>query len=158
MNTHGTNSNILYRHLLPLINHFYTGFTYALTKNNSLHFVKELIIKYFNISMASIIEFNKVMHDFLVDLTDVFPENDNIQNSLETFNDLVKINFKKPQQMFMETVGKYADKITKRDEIMFDVLKFPGFSFATIWTDDISAGTKDAIWVYLNQLLYLCKK
>lgn len=25
---------------VSLINHFYTGFTYALTKNNSLHFVK----------------------------------------------------------------------------------------------------------------------
>jgi hypothetical protein len=106
---------------------------------------------------SSTMDFNKVMHDFLVDLTDVFPENDNIQKSLETFNDLVRVNFKKPQKMFMETVGKYADKIVKRDETMFDVLKFPGFSFKSIWTDDISKGTKDAIWDYLNQLIYLCQ-
>ena len=106
--------------------------------------------------MSSAEPFNTVMHAFLVDLTDVFPENDAVQASLENFDQLVKINFKKPRQMFIETVGKFAEQIIKRDEAMFDNLKFPGFSFRDLWTADISAGTKDAIWTYLNQLIFLC--
>ena len=106
--------------------------------------------------MTSAEAFNVVMHAFLVDLTDVFPENDAIQASLENFDQLVKINFKKPRQMFIETVGKFAEQIIKRDDTMFDHLKFPGFSFKDLWTDEISVGTKDAIWTYLNQLIFLC--
>ena len=107
--------------------------------------------------MSSTESFNVVMHAFLVDLTDVFPENDAIQASLENFDQLVKINFKKPQKMFIETVGKFAEQIAKRDETMFDHLKFPGFSFRDLWTSEISVGTKDAIWVYLQQLILLCR-
>ena len=106
--------------------------------------------------MTSAEAFNVVMHAFLVDLTDVFPENDAIQASLENFDQLVKINFKKPRQMFIETVGKFAEQIIKRDDTMFDHLKFPRFSFKDLWTDEISVGTKDAIWTYLNQLIFLC--
>jgi hypothetical protein len=106
--------------------------------------------------MSSAESFNTVMHAFLVDLTDVFPENDAIQASLENFDQLVKINFKKPRKMFIETVGKFAEQIAKRDEAMFDHLKFPGFSFKSVWTDDLSSGTKDAIWTYLRQLILLC--
>lgn len=102
-------------------------------------------------------QFNTVMHAFLVDLTDVFPENNAVQSSLENFDELVKINFKKPQKMFIETVGKFAEQIVKRDETMFDHLKFPGFSFRDLWTADISDGTKDAIWTYLQQLIFLCR-
>jgi hypothetical protein len=101
--------------------------------------------------------FNAVMHALLVDLTDVFPENDAIQSSLENFDQLVKINFKKPQEMFIETVGKFAEQIIRRDEMVFDRLKFPGFSLKSLWTADISIGTKDAIWTYLNQLIFLCR-
>ena len=106
--------------------------------------------------MSSTESFNVVMHAFLVDLTDVFPENDAIQASLENFDQLVKINFKKPRQMFIETVGKFAEQIAKRDEAMFERLKFPGFSFRDVWTDELSTGTKDAIWTYLRQLILLC--
>jgi hypothetical protein len=66
--------------------------------------------------MSSAEPFNTVMHAFLVDLTDVFPENDAILASLENFDQLVQINFKKPRQMFIETVGKFAEQIAKRDE------------------------------------------
>lgn len=107
--------------------------------------------------MSSAENFNIVMHAFLTDLTDVFPENDAVQSSLENFDQLVKINFKKPQKMFVETVGKFAEQIIRRDEMMFDHLKFPGFSFKELWTTDISDGTKDAIWTYLNQLIFLCR-
>lgn len=106
--------------------------------------------------MSSAENFNTVMRAFLDDLADVFPENAAVQSSLRNFEDLVGINFKKPQKMFIETVGKFAEQILKRDEAMFDHLKFPGFSFRDLWTPDLSAGTKDAIWVYLNQLIFLC--
>lgn len=105
--------------------------------------------------MTSTTTFNEVMHSFLADLTDVFPEEDAIQSSLNTFDDLVAVNFKKPQQMFIESVGIFSKQIIERDETMFDYLKFPGFSFKSLWSRDISVGTKNAIWVYLQQLLFL---
>lgn len=105
--------------------------------------------------MSSAQNFNTVMHAFLSDLTEVFPEDDAIQRSLNTFDDLVNVNYKKPQKMFVETVGKFSKQITDRDEVMFDHLKFPGFSFKSLWSRDISAGTKNAIWVYLQQLMLL---
>lgn len=108
-------------------------------------------------SMNATHNFNVVMHAFLVDLTDVFPENDAIQSSLDNFDQFVKINFQKPQKMFIKTVGRFAEQISKRDEAMFDHLKFPGFSFKELWTSELSTGTKDAIWTYLNQLIFLCK-
>lgn len=106
--------------------------------------------------MSSAESFNVVMHAFLVDLTDVFPENDAIQASLENFDQLVKINYKKPQKMFVETVGKFAAQIKARDESMYDHLKFPGFRFKDLWNDELSDGTKNAIWLYLEQLILLC--
>ena len=107
-------------------------------------------------SVSSAENFNVVMRAFMVDLTDVFPENDALQSSLEKFDELVKINFKKPQKVFIDLVGKFTEQIIKRDETVFDHLKFPGFSFKNLWEDDISAGTRGAIWDYLNQLIFLC--
>lgn len=99
--------------------------------------------------------FNTVMHAFLSDLTEVFPEDDAIQSSLNTFDDLVNVNYKKPQQMFAETVGKFSKQIIDRDEVVFDHLKFPGVNFKSLWSRDISVGTKHAIWSYLQQLTLL---
>jgi hypothetical protein len=101
-------------------------------------------------------EFNSVMHEFLTALTDVFPESNELQSSLEAFDDLVRVNFKKPKDMFIETICIHAKEIFERDERVFDVLHFPGFDFKKYWNNDISVGTKNAIWAYLYELIRLC--
>jgi hypothetical protein len=102
--------------------------------------------------------FNDVMRTFLTDLSDVFPEDAAIQSSLESFEDIVRVNFKKPAQMFVESIGPHAARIVKRDESVFDSMHFPGFDFRPLWDSDISNNTKLAIWAYLEQLLVLSVK
>jgi hypothetical protein len=99
--------------------------------------------------------FNDVMRQFLTDLADVFPENAAVQSSLESFEDIVRINFKKPAQMFIESIGPHAKKIMEHDDSVFNDMHFPGVDFKTIWSSDISSNTKHAIFAYLKQLLLL---
>jgi hypothetical protein len=99
--------------------------------------------------------FNDVMRQFLTDLSDVFPENVAIQSSLESFENVVRINFKKPMHMFIEFVGPHAEKILHNDDTVFDNMHFPGIDFKKLWTSDISSNTKHAIFAYLKQLLLL---
>ena len=100
--------------------------------------------------------FNDIMRQFLSDLVSVFPEDIAIQMSLETFEDIVRINFKKPAQMFAETIGPHLVKIIHHDESVFEDLNMPGIDFKKLWKSDISENTKNAIFCYLKQLLLLC--
>lgn len=99
--------------------------------------------------------FNDLMRSFLVDLADVFPEDPAIQTSLQTFEDLVKANFRKPAAMFFEAIAPHAAKIAKMDESVFADMNFPGIDFKKLWDSDISSGTKNAIFSYLQSLLVL---
>jgi hypothetical protein len=101
-------------------------------------------------------EFNRVMGEFMTALTDVFPESNELQSSLEAFTDLVQVNYKKPKDMFIETICPHAKEIFERDGRVFDVLHFPGFDFKKYWNSDISTGTKNAIWSYMHELIRLC--
>lgn len=99
--------------------------------------------------------FNDIMRQFLSDLASVFPEDIAIQTSLESFEDIVRINFKKPAQMFAETIGPHMVKIMHHDESVFGELNMPGIDFQKLWKSDISDNTKNAIFCYLKQLLIL---
>jgi hypothetical protein len=99
--------------------------------------------------------FNDIMRQFLSDLASVFPEDIAIQTSLESFEDIVRINFKKPAQMFTETIGPHLVKIMHHDETVFDEINMPGVDFNKLWKSDISDNTKNAIFCYLKQLLIL---
>ena len=99
--------------------------------------------------------FNDIMRQFLSDLASVFPEDIAINSSLESFEDIVRINFKKPAQMFAETIGPHLVKIMHHDESVFDEIDMPGVDFKKLWKSDISDNTKNAIFCYLKQLLIL---
>jgi hypothetical protein len=109
-------------------------------------------------AMSSALAFNDVFHEFFLALTEVFPENVALQRYLQGFDELRAINCKKPREIFVDiiTKGKYAEKIFSRDERVFETLELPGLKFNTMWTDDISTGTKTAIWDYFQKLLSLC--
>ena len=100
-------------------------------------------------------DFNEVMRKFLTDLSDVFPEDTAIQASLESFEDIVRVNYKKPLHMFAESMTPYAKKIADEDETMFDEMHFPGIDFKKLWNSGISDNTKHAIFAYLKQLLIM---
>lgn len=106
--------------------------------------------------IMSFVEFNHVMRKFLTDLTEVFPEDPAIQASLDSFDDIVRINYKKPSHMFFENMQSHARQIVERDETMFDELHFPGIDFKKLWNSSgVSSNTKHAIFEYLHQLLIL---
>ncbi|AGE58409.1 hypothetical protein PBCVNY2B_573L [Paramecium bursaria Chlorella virus NY2B] len=101
-------------------------------------------------------EFNTVMRSFISDLSEVFPEDTAIQSSYETFDELVRVNYRKPLTMFVENMMPYAEYIANRDETMFLKIEFPGIDFKKLWFDDtISTNTKNVIWQYISHLLLL---
>jgi hypothetical protein len=108
--------------------------------------------------MSNFENFNTAMRAFLYDLAEVFPENNAIESSLESFDDLVKVNYKKPQQMFISAFAPFAEHVAQRDASMFAHLKFPGFDFNELWNSDISENTKQAIWVYVQQLMIIASQ
>lgn len=99
--------------------------------------------------------FNDLMRQFLIDLSEVFPEDPAVQTSLATFEDLVRTNYKMPMKMFVEAIGPHAAKIAAHDETVFDDMVFPGVDFKKLWNSDISNNTKNAIFSYLKSLLYI---
>ncbi|AGE49522.1 hypothetical protein ATCVOR07043_538L [Acanthocystis turfacea Chlorella virus OR0704.3] len=102
-----------------------------------------------------IMSFNDVMRQFLTDLAEVFPEDPAIVTALESLDDLIRMNYKKPAAMFLEAIGPYAQKIGAHDESVFADMDFPGVDFKTLWNSGISQNTKNAIFMYLKQLLLL---
>ncbi|APC25715.1 hypothetical protein BST79_gp202 [Only Syngen Nebraska virus 5] len=100
-------------------------------------------------------DFNVVMRSFVLDLSEVFPEDPAIQSSFETFDDLVRVNYRKPLLMFVESIGPFAEYVANRDESMFLRMNFPGIDFKKLWFSDISDNTKSAIWQYISQLLLI---
>ena len=99
--------------------------------------------------------FNTLMRSFIMDLSEVFPEDSAIQSSFTSFDELIRINYRKPATMFMESMGQYAESVANRNEAMFVHMNFPGIDFKKLWFSDISNNTKDAIWQYLSQLLLI---
>ena len=99
--------------------------------------------------------FNEVMRQFLTDLANVFPEDPAILTAMQSLDDLIRVNFKKPAAMFLEAIGPYAEKIGAHDESVFADMDFPGVDFKNLWNSGISANTKNAIFMYLKQLLIL---
>ena len=99
--------------------------------------------------------FNETMKQFLSDLSEVFPEDAAVSTALQTFDDIARVNFKKPAAMFLEAIGPYAEKIGAHDESVFEDMDFPGVDFKKLWNSGIGTTTKTAIFAYLKQLLLL---
>jgi hypothetical protein len=103
--------------------------------------------------ITSVERFNSVMLEFLTELADVFSDEPSFYHALENFKELVSINFKKPREMFVETIVPFSDKIVSRSDSFFDSIDFPGVDMKKLWHSDISEDTRDAIWKYMTALL-----
>jgi len=105
--------------------------------------------------MNSYERFNHLMVQFLEDLVEVFPEDSDIQASIDTFDDVVSINYKKPRDLFRTTFVPSAQLIADRNPAVFDITS-GGVDLKRLWTSNISDSTREAIWDYMTRLLILC--
>ena len=108
--------------------------------------------------MASTGAFITMMEQFLNELVKTFPEEKSLKKYATAF-DLVKgANPRKVVTMYMDEVRPYQDKIMSKDESFFltaeiDFLK--NLNVKKWWTPDLSDGTRDAVWQYLQTLTVL---
>jgi hypothetical protein len=106
--------------------------------------------------MTHVENFNRVMQAFLNDLSDVFPENVKIRRAADSFEYLVLTNYKKTHRIFTELFGPLFERISVRDETIFQNMEFWGIQFETLWNDPaITNTTRHSIWEYIERLVQL---
>jgi len=109
--------------------------------------------------MSSINAFNDMMGQFLAELHKTFPEERGIKKCMSGFEIMRTANPRLVVDGFMASVTPFADKISAKDDTFFineaknlDFLK--DVKLEEHWAG-ISAGTKDAIWQYIQTLYML---
>ena len=106
-------------------------------------------------------ELNKVLKDFLGDITTTFPEiketlHDQLKKTLDDESDDESNEFLLEyfQRVFPE---RFFDILYQKSEIFendsVDTEFLPGIEFKKLWNDNISDKTKDVIWKYLQLIL-----
>lgn len=106
--------------------------------------------------MTTVQAFNTMLRNFLEELRDVFPEQQDVATFLAGFDAFVMLNARKPLEVFMDAVSPHSDLLMARDPRLFDRLDFPGIDFAAMWNSpDVSEATHGAIWQYLHTLFLL---
>ena len=63
--------------------------------------------------------FNDLVEQFLIELMEIFPENNSIKLKHSMFNTFIKVNVKKPCIDFMTQIIPYLEMITLKDYDMF---------------------------------------
>jgi len=102
--------------------------------------------------------FNDMMEQFVNELIQTFPEEMAFQKYQVSLEMLRRTNPRKILDGYMRAVGPIQQRIMNRDEtVMNDVsCEFiQDLKIANIWTPDLSDGTKNAIWQYLQTLIVL---
>ena len=105
--------------------------------------------------MTSVGAFNDLMAQFLSELKETFPEEPAIKKYQAAFDIMRSANPKKCVIAFMTSMTPYAQSIMAKDEKFFlenppDVIS--DLNLQKHWNDELSQGTKDAIWQYLQTL------
>ena len=106
--------------------------------------------------MSSIQAFIQVLDEFLNELMETFPKVTKIKTYYHTFETMKKTNARKILDTFMEAVKGNEEAISNKDEKF--LLNNPFLAEVEIkkwWTPNLSENTKDAIWKYLNTLVFL---
>lgn len=106
--------------------------------------------------MATIQSFNGLMRSFIEELCHTFPEDETLHMCFEGFDALVKVNARKPLELFMESLGPYAQHILTKDPALFQQpIPLSGIDLKTYWdAPGLSEASRNAIWQYL-QTLYM---
>jgi hypothetical protein len=96
------------------------------------------------------------LEQFLDELTQTFPEQPALKKYKATFDILRKANPRKIMETFVESVKPFADRIMQKDETFFlngNIDFLNGLDIKKWWTPELSQGTKDSIWQFLQYLL-----
>lgn len=106
--------------------------------------------------MTSVNAFNTLFQQFLDELSKVFPTEKKISIYAKQFPVLCSANPRKAMEVFMDTFGAHSSKIQDRDESLIESVPvlFGAIDIKTIWAS-ASQTTKDAIWKYLQNLMFL---
>jgi len=107
--------------------------------------------------MTSVTAFNDMMDSFIVELMRTFPEEKGIKKYHASFDILRKTNPRKCVESFMTAIAPYSQNINAKDDSFLsqDVDFLNDINIKKYWTPDLSPGTKDAIWQYIQTLYML---
>ena len=100
--------------------------------------------------MASVSTFTDMMEQFLNELEQTFPEEKSFKKYHASFDIMRLANPRKCVDIFMREVSQHSGLIMQKDDAVFD--NFEHLDIKKYWTSDLSQGTKDAIWQYLQTL------
>lgn len=108
--------------------------------------------------MASTGAFITMMEQFLNELVKTFPEEKSLKKYATAFDLMKGANPRKVVAMYMDEVRPYQDKIMAKDESFFltaEIDFLQNLNVKKWWTPDLSDGTRDAVWQYLQTLTVL---
>jgi hypothetical protein len=98
--------------------------------------------------------FNTMVHEFVKELAEVFPEEPILKKHADNFDSIVAEDDKAPMNYLLKVVGDKTSLIFSKDESIFDVVSIPEMNLKSMWMS-ISDTTQEAIWQYLNTLTML---
>ena len=109
--------------------------------------------------MSSLEAFNTLMRNFITELSETFPEFQELSLFAAGFDAFVAMDPSKPLETFMDAMGPHANLIMSRDVSLFeqDGISLGGtVNLKKMWkSQDLSDATRDAIWQYLTTLYIL---
>lgn len=108
--------------------------------------------------MASVGAFTEMMDQFLDELVETFPEETGLKKYQSTFDLMKKANPRKCVEVFMNSARQFQNQIMTKNETFFlenSVEFLDALNIKKWWSDELSDGTKGAIWQYLQTLMIL---
>jgi hypothetical protein len=100
--------------------------------------------------MTSVTTFNDMLQQFLVELETTFPEEKAFKKYHTSFDIMRAANPRKCVDAYMQTASAYSNQVMQKDDSFFS--DFTELPISLYWNDDLSEGTKNAIWQYLQTL------
>ena len=105
-----------------------------------------------HVSEVYVSAFNELLASFVGELTTVFPGEKKIRVFNAGLPTLVASHRRKALDLFAEAVRDNVPAVLAKDPAVFDRMDALGMDFARLWKEDLSDGTREAIWDYLITL------
>jgi hypothetical protein len=105
--------------------------------------------------MATLTAFNDMMEQFINELVETFPEEKTFKKYQVALDLARKSNPRQILNEYMAAVSPVSQRIMARDETVINDVKIQDLDLKAIWTDDLSEGSKAAIWQYMQTLIVI---
>jgi len=104
--------------------------------------------------------FNEMMEQFLDELVLTFPEEKSFVKFQSSFSLVKKTRPRLILQKYLESISPYISHVMEKDDSFFkthteEIPILKELNLSSIWTDELSETTKEAIWKYLQTLYIL---